>query len=125
MHPQNNKPTDKGRVACIAEKYQQGNETKNRYATLGRATKWPSNQQGGSDSIEIELDTMPINHQGPLKLYIFWDSENQQNQGQSQGYAPPQYQGQPAPQYGQPQYSQQPAPQQPAPQQPQYGRQRQ
>ena len=61
MHQQN-KPLDKGRVACIAEKYQQGNTTKNRYATLGRATKWPSNDQGGSDSVEIELDTMPINH---------------------------------------------------------------
>ncbi|MGE6448862.1 MULTISPECIES: hypothetical protein [Pseudoalteromonas] len=119
MHQQN-KPLDKGRVACIAEKYQQGNTTKNRYATLGRATKWPSNNQGGSESVEIELDTMPINHQGPLKLYIFWDSENQQNQEQSQGYAPQQYQGQ---------YEQQPPPQQYAPQQPapqqQYGRQRQ
>ena len=107
MHPQNNKPLDKGRVACIAEKYQQGNETKNRYATLGRATKWPSSNQGGSDSIEIELDTMPINQQGPLKLYIFWESENQQ----SQGYAPPQYQGQyeqpqNAPQQNQSQYNQ-------------------
>lgn len=121
MHPQNNKPLDKGRVACIAEKYQQGNETKNRYATLGRATKWPSSNQGGSDSIEIELDTMPINQQGPLKLYIFWESESQQNlthnnqpqnqQNQSQGYAPAQYQGQydqqqNAPQQNQPQYSQ-------------------
>ncbi|QWF33745.1 hypothetical protein [Pseudoalteromonas sp. SiA1] len=119
MHQQN-KPLDKGRVACIAEKYQQGNTTKNRYATLGRATKWPSNNQGGSESVEIELDTMPINHQGPLKLYIFWDSENQQNQEQSQGYAPQQYQGQ---------YEQQPPPQQYSPQQPapqqQYGRQRQ
>lgn len=119
MHQQN-KPLDKGRVACIAEKYQQGNTTKNRYATLGSATKWPSNNQGGSESVEIELDTMPINHQGPLKLYIFWDSENQQNQEQSQGYAPQQYQGQ---------YEQQPPPQQYAPQQPapqqQYGRQRQ
>lgn len=115
MHQQN-KPLDKGRVACIAEKYQQGNTTKNRYATLGRATKWPSNQQGGTDSIEIELDTMPINHQGPLKLYIFWDSENQQNQDQNQGYAPQQYQGPQPPQYDQQQY---------APQQPQYGRQRQ
>jgi len=121
MHPQNNKPLDKGRVACIAEKYQQGNETKNRYATLGRATKWPSNNQGGSDSIEIELDTMPINQQGPLKLYIFWESESQQNQthnnqpqnhqSQSQGYAPAQYQGQydqqqNAPQQNQSQYNQ-------------------
>lgn len=121
MHPQNNKPLDKGRVACIAERYQQGNETKNRYATLGRATKWPSSNQGGSDSIEIELDTMPINQQGPLKLYIFWESESQQSQthnnqpqnqqNQSQGYAPAQYQGQydqqqNAPQQNQPQYSQ-------------------
>lgn len=124
MHQQN-KPLDKGRVACIAEKYQQGNITKNRYATLGRATKWPSNNQGGSESVEIELDTMPINHQGPLKLYIFWESENQNGQAhnnqsqnhpsQNQGYAPQQYQGQ----YDQQQY----APQQPAPQQ--YGQQRQ
>ena len=121
MHPQNNKPLDKGRVACIAEKYQQGNETKNRYATLGRATKWPSNNQGGSDSIEIEPDTMPINQQGPLKLYIFWESESQQgqthnnqpqnHQNQSQGYAPAQYQGQydqqqNAPQQNQSQYNQ-------------------
>lgn len=120
MHQQN-KPLDKGRVACIAEKYQQGNETKNRYATLGRATKWPSNNQGGSDSIEIELDTMPINQQGPLKLYIFWESESQQgqthnnqpqnHQNQSQGYAPAQYQGQydqqqNAPQQNQSQYNQ-------------------
>ncbi|WP_193050144.1 hypothetical protein [Pseudoalteromonas undina] len=117
MHQQN-KPLDKGRVACIAEKYQQGNTTKNRYATLGRATKWPSNNQGGSESVEIELDTMPINQQGPLKLYIFWDSESQQNQDQSQGYAPQQYQQAQAPQYDQQQ-------QQHAPQQPQYGRQRQ
>lgn len=118
MHPQNNKPLDKGRVACIAEKYQQGNTTKNRYATLGRATKWPSNNQGGSESVEIELDTMPINQQGPLKLYIFWESESQQSQthnnqpqNQSQGYAPPQYQGQyeqpqNAPQQNQSQYNQ-------------------
>ncbi|MAD77631.1 MAG: hypothetical protein CML20_23155 [Rheinheimera sp.] len=120
MHQQN-KPLDKGRVACIAEKYQQGNTTKNRYATLGRATKWPSSNQGGSESVEIELDTMPINHQGPLKLYIFWDSESQQNQthnnqpqnqqSQSQGYAPAQYQGQydqqqSAPQQNQSQYNQ-------------------
>ncbi|MGO2181178.1 MAG: hypothetical protein ACTH36_02455 [Pseudoalteromonas nigrifaciens] len=120
MHQQN-KPLDKGRVACIAEKYQQGNETKNRYATLGRATKWPSNNQGGSDSIEIELDTMPINQQGPLKLYIFWESESQQSQAhnnqpqnhqnQSQGYAQAQYQGQydqqqNAPQQNQSQYNQ-------------------
>ena len=54
---QQNKPLDKGRVACIAEKYQQGNTTKNRYATLGRVTKWPSsNPQGGPDNVEIELD---------------------------------------------------------------------
>lgn len=121
MHQQNNKPLDKGRVACIAERYQQGNTTKSRYATLGRATKWPSNQQGGSESVEIELDTMPINQQGPLKLYIFWDSESQQNQDQSQGYAPQQYQQAQAqaPQYDQ---QQQHAPQQ---NQPQYSQRRQ
>ena len=89
---QGNQPIDKGRAAIVAERYPAGNnQTKNRYATIGRATKWPG--QNG-ENIELELDTMPIGHTGPLKVYIFWDSQqNNQapqpmnNQG---GYAPQQ-----------------------------------
>lgn len=89
---QGNQPIDKGRAAIVAERYPAGNnQTKNRYATIGRATKWPG--QNG-ESVELELDTMPIGHTGPLKVYIFWDSQqNNQapqpmnNQG---GYAPQQ-----------------------------------
>jgi len=109
-------PLDKGRVAYIAEKYQSNQRdpqsgqpvNKNRYATVGRATKW-ANQQG--ESVELELDTMPIGHSGSLKLFIFWDSNNnnaqqvapqQYSANQAQGGyqpAPPQQAGQPAPQY--------------------------
>ncbi len=83
-----NQPLDKGRVVVIAEKYQdnQGND-KNRYATVGRATKWP-NQNGQGDNVDMEIDTMPVNSSGPIKMYIFWDSEQQNNlpQNNSQGY---------------------------------------
>ena len=72
-----NQPLDKGRVAYIAEKYQSQNGDKNRYATLGRATKWPG-ENGGADNVTIELDSIPIGHTGPLSLFIFWDSQQQQ-----------------------------------------------
>lgn len=90
----NNQPLDKGRVTFIAEKYQSGNDTKNRYATVGRATKWPS-QNGGADNVEIEIDTIPVGHTGSLKLFIFWDSDNQsqQQQQQQQTYQPQQQGG--------------------------------
>jgi hypothetical protein len=102
--PQRNQPIDKGRAAIVAERYQVGNnQTKNRYATIGRATKWPS--QNG-ESVELELDTMPIGHTGPLKVYIFWDSQennqstqpmnnqagNYNNQSQQNAQAQGQYQ---------------------------------
>ena len=76
-----NQPLDKGRVAYIAEKYQSQNGDKNRYATLGRATKWPG-ENGGAENITIELDSIPIGHTGPLSLFIFWDSQQQQPQQQ-------------------------------------------
>lgn len=92
---QNNQPIDKGRVAVIAEKYQSnqvGNQNqpvmRNRYATVGRATLWPCEQGSNMPNIQIELDTMPLNANGPVKMYIFWDSESQHNQQQQQ----PQYQ---------------------------------
>lgn len=72
-----NQPLDKGRVAYIAEKYQSQNGDKNRYATLGRATKWPG-ENSGAENVTIELDSIPIGHTGPLSLFIFWDSQQQQ-----------------------------------------------
>ena len=89
-----NQPLDKGRVAVIVEKYP-SNQTdqqtgqpimRNRYANVGRATKWAAQQVGQQPNIDIELDTMPIGIQAPVKLFIFWDSEqqNQQPQHQSQ-----------------------------------------
>ncbi len=101
---QGNQPIDKGRAAIVAERYPVGNnQTKNRYATIGRATKWPG--QNG-ESIELELDAMPIGHAGPLKVYIFWNSQennqatqpmnnqagNYNNQGQQSAPQQGQYQ---------------------------------
>lgn len=82
---QSNRPLDKGRVAVVVEQYQ-SNEInqqtgqplmKNRYATVGRATLWPSKQGSNMPNIEIELDTIPLGAIAPLKLYTFWDSEKQ------------------------------------------------
>ena len=116
-------PIDKGRAAVIIEKYDGGKvdqngtpKMSNRYATVGRATKWPG-ENGKGENVEIDLDTIPLGLSGPIKIYIFWDSEKQDNQGQNnqqqnnqQGYSqqsrPPQqgyggpngYQNQPNPQ---------------------------
>ena len=88
----NNQPIDKGRVCFIAEKYptnQLGQDNqpimKNRYAALGRATKWPADQSG-PESVDIELDSIPLGHQGKLKLFIFWDSESNNQQPQQGGH---------------------------------------
>lgn len=89
---QNNAPLDKGRVAVVVEKYQtnqldpQTNQPimKNRYATVGRATLWPNKQGSNMPNVEIEIDTIPVGQSGPLKLYTFWDSENQNNQQAAQ-----------------------------------------
>lgn len=86
-----NQPLDKGRVAFIAEKYQSQSGDKNRYATLGRATKWPGDN-GGPENVTIELDSMPIGHSGPLNLFIFWDSQQQQTSPQQQYHQQPQQQ---------------------------------
>lgn len=102
---QNNSPLDKGRVAVIAEKYPSGQRDqrnqpilKNRYATVGRATLWPAKQDSTLPNVEIELDTLPIGQVGPLKLYVFWDSENHNNPQPLANY--PQ-QGQAQPNYSQ------------------------
>ena len=101
-----NTPLDKGRVAVIADKYQTNQfdqngqpVMKNRYASVGRATLWPNKQNSSMPNVEVEIDTLPMGHSGSLKLYIFWDSEGNNNQGAQQ--PAPQYQQQPAPQYQQ------------------------
>ena len=83
-----NAPMDKGHVAVVVEKYQTNQRdqqsgqpvTKNRYIKVGRATLWPSQQYSTTPNVEVELDALPIGHTGKLKLYIFWDSDNQNNQ---------------------------------------------
>lgn len=91
MQQQSNSPIDKGRVAVIAERYpssqvdQNGQPImKNRYATVGRATLWPAKQGSMAPNVEIEIDTMPLGTTGPVKTYIFWDSDNQNNQAAPQ-----------------------------------------
>ncbi|WCP84208.1 hypothetical protein PQE20_27405 (plasmid) [Vibrio harveyi] len=81
-----NQPIDKGRVVVVAEKYQtnqlgENNQplVKNRYATVGRATLWQNRPGSNMPNIEIELDTMPIGANGAVKLYTFWDSEQNNN----------------------------------------------
>jgi len=87
---QGNKPLDKGRVVVIAEKYDSNGESKNRYAPVGRATLWPPKDGAMSPNAELDIDTMPISSSGPVKMYIFWDSDSNnnssQNQGQQQSY---------------------------------------
>ena len=95
MNQNSNAPLDKGRVAVAVEKYQSGVDqnnqpvTKNRYASVGRATWWPGKNGSQVPNVEIELDTMPIGISAPVKLYVFWESENQNQQGQQN----PQQQG--------------------------------
>lgn len=90
-----NQPLDKGRAAVAVEKYQKGTDQqtgqpimKNRYATIGRATMWPANQGSTNPNIELDIDTMPIGTSGPVKVFIFWDSE--QNNQATQTNNPPQ-----------------------------------
>lgn len=85
QYQQSNKPLDKGRACVVVERYQtnqlgDNNQpmVKNRYATIGRATLWPNKQGSNMPNIEVEIDTMPIGVTGSQKVYIFWDSEQQQ-----------------------------------------------
>jgi hypothetical protein len=76
-------PLDQGRVTYIAERYPSKTEVgqdgqpkmKNRYATLGRVTKWP--KENGGENLQIQLDSVPVGHTGSLELFVFWDSEQQ------------------------------------------------
>ncbi|MEO9655937.1 hypothetical protein [Marinomonas sp.] len=115
----NNQPLAKGRVVYAADYYPtqerdaQGKpKMKARYAPLGRATLWPAEQQGEMPQVSIELDSLPIGSNGAIKMSVFWDTPNQ-NQQPAPQQPPQQQQG-----YGQPQsyggWGNQP--QQPAPQ---------
>lgn len=101
-------PLDRGRISAKVGEYtdSQG-QVKNRYATVGKATLWPTEQGKIAPNIKIELDVLPIGQIGTLEMNIFWQSEDQQ-QGQQQQQAPaPQYQQPATPQYQQPNQYQQ------------------
>lgn len=106
-------PIDRGQICFVAEKYPsrevvgQGGEPvyKSRYAPIGKATMWPADNPGGLPQIQLDLDSAPIAcGPGPVRLYIFWDSEKQSNNQEPQGWGgqpqqPPQqgWSGQPQP----------------------------
>jgi len=97
-------PLDRGRVTAKVGEYPDGQGgLKNRYATVGKATLWPTEQGKIAPNIKIEIDVLPIGQTGTLEMNIFWQSEDQQ-QGQAPQQAPQQYQQpqQAAPQYQQP-----------------------
>lgn len=127
-------PIDRGQVCFIAEHYptnekdEWGNtKTKSRYAQVGRCALWPAKQPGQPPQVQIELDSAPVaGGSGPIRLFLFWNSEKQQ---QPQGYGnqqPPQQQYQQPQGYGnqQPQQPQQPQHQQYQQPQQGYGSQR-
>lgn len=87
-------PIDRGQVCFIAERYptnekdEWGNtKTKSRYAQVGRCTLWPAKQPGQPPQVQIELDSAPVaGGSGPIRLFLFWDSEKQQPQPSQHGY---------------------------------------
>jgi hypothetical protein len=98
-----NQPLDKGRYVAVVEQYQsreldQGGQPKmkNKYLTIGEATKWPG-QNGSPDYVSIKQYLNPPKL--PCETKIFWDSEQQDQQQapQQPGYqqSPPQYHNQP------------------------------
>jgi len=107
-------PIDRGQVCFIAERYptnekdEWGNpKTKSRYAQVGRCTLWPAKQPGQPPQVQIELDSAPVaGGSGPIRLFLFWDSEKQQPQGygtqqpSQQQYQQPQHQQYQQPQQG-------------------------
>lgn len=100
---QTNQPLAKGRVCYAAEYYPTGQvDQKNkpimkaRFANLGKATLWPSEQQHLPPQVSIDLDSMPIGSTGSIKLTVFWDDPTQNQQAPA-----PQHQQPPQPQsYG-------------------------
>ena len=91
-------PLKKGRLAAVVDRYQSkdpqsGQEImKNRYATIGKFTVWPSDN--GSEDFSFEIDTIPIGSNGPVKGVIFFDDDQDKQTAQPQHaqpqYAPPQ-----------------------------------
>jgi single-strand DNA-binding protein len=87
QYQQTNQPLAKGRVCYASEYYPSGQrDTQNkpimkaRYATLGKATLWPSEQPHLPPQVSIDLDSMPIGSTGTIKLTIFWDEPTQNQQ---------------------------------------------
>jgi hypothetical protein len=100
QHQQNNQPLAKGRVCYAAEYYPTGQRDgqnkpimKARFANLGKATLWPSEQPHLPPQVSIDLDSMPIGSTGSIKLTIFWDDPTQNQQAPA-----PQHQQAQAPQ---------------------------
>jgi hypothetical protein len=84
-------PLAKGRLAYIAETYQSNEldhnrqpKEKNRYATLGRVTAWPAENNSPMPQISIDMDALPVGMSGSTKLFVFWDDQNQQQTGHPQ-----------------------------------------
>lgn len=89
-----NQPIAKGRIAAVVDKYpakdpQTGVDImKNRYATIGKLTIWPSDS-GGQD-YSVEIDAIPVGTVGPIKAVVFMDDDQNQSQAPQQGYQQPQ-----------------------------------
>lgn len=80
-------PIDKGVITAPVEQYPTNEvnpdgsvKMKNRYSKVGRATLWPSEPGKNMPNIRLELDCLPIGHQGKLEMNIFWDSESGNSQ---------------------------------------------
>ena len=78
-------PIANGRLAYVSGTFQSNElgdnnqpKMKNRYATLGRVTAWPSENGSPLPQISIDLEALPVGMQGSTKLFIFWDEPNQQ-----------------------------------------------
>ena len=109
-----NQPLRRGRVAAVVGTFESQNGTKNRWATVGKATLWPGHD-GGYPQTQIEIDTLPLGAQAGLKLSVFWD-EQQGGQQTQQAQQPQQGYGRPLPgQQGAPATMNQQAAQQQAP----------
>ena len=81
-----NQPIARGRASVVVDQYQSTDQNgqpvmKNRYATIGRATAWPSDTGSPVPNIQLEIDCMPVNVSGSVSVSVFWD-DNQQNQNQ-------------------------------------------
>lgn len=97
MHPNQNQttyPLDKGLLRVVIGQYpkkEHGQQVysankpvmANKYMTIGEVTRWPSENGGYYDSVELYpgFTILDTNKEGR----IFWESQNQQNQAAPQG----------------------------------------